>query len=65
MKPPACLTVAAYVLGTGVKPANNVLLCVFWRWVAVLHVNIIVAIGIKLASGKMKEIAIFVLNQIR
>jgi hypothetical protein len=42
-----------------------VLFCAFWRWVAVLHVNIIVAIGIKLASGKMKEIAIFVSNQIR
>jgi hypothetical protein len=43
-----------------------VLLCAFWRWGAVLHVNIIVAIGIKRASGKMKEIAIFELvsNQI-
>ena len=30
------------------------LLCAFWRWGAVLHVNIIVSIGIKLASGKMK-----------
>ena len=42
-----------------------VLLCAFWKWGAVLHVNIIVAIGIKLASGKMKEITIFVSNQLR
>ena len=40
-----------------------VLLCTFWRWGAVLYVNIIVSIGIKLASGKMKEIAIFISNQ--
>jgi len=39
------------------------LLCAFWRWGAVLHVNIIVSIGIKLASGKMEEIAIFISNQ--
>ena len=40
-------------------------MCAFWRWGAVLHVNIIVAIGVKLASEKMKEIAIFVSKQIR
>jgi hypothetical protein len=28
-------------------------------------VNIVVSIGIKLASGKMKEISIFVSNQLR
>jgi hypothetical protein len=47
------------------KQRIPVLLCGFWRWVAVLHVNIIVSIGIKLASGKMEEIAIFISNQIR
>ncbi len=41
-----------------------VLLYALWRRGSVLHVNIIVSIGIKFASGERKEISIFVSNQI-
>ena len=47
------------------KQHIRVLMCMLWRWDAVLHVSIIVAVSSKLLSGEMTEIAIFVSNKVR